>query len=52
VKLVVNLLFYIIQFIDGLGDLQMENLMFPMTPIADGQLRLEASSMLKKLGTN
>jgi hypothetical protein len=44
----VTVLFHSIQFIDGLGDLQMKNLMIPMTPVADGQLRLQTNSMLKK----
>ena len=51
VKLAANLLFYSIQFIDGLGDSQIENVKCLMTPVADSQLRLQTSSMLKKLGT-
>jgi hypothetical protein len=35
-KIVVNLLFHLIQFIDGVGDLQMENLMFLVTPVTAG----------------
>jgi hypothetical protein len=45
VKLVVNLLFYLIRFIDGLGDLQIENLRFPTSPVADGQLRFHVEKV-------
>lgn len=45
VKLAVNLLFYLIQFIDELGNLQIENSMFPTSPVADCQLRFHVEKV-------